>query len=73
MDDSLMRRCDDYLSLFIDTHFSSIYHVWLVIKQCETLVFSSFDHEKSPLLKVNYVHSVYLDNLFERFGGSRGV
>ena len=64
MNDSLMRRCDDYLSFFIDANFSPIEHIWLVVKQSETLVFGSFNHEESPFLKVNYIHTVYLDNLF---------
>jgi hypothetical protein len=73
MNDSLMRGCDDYLSLFIDADFSMINHIWLVVKQIKTLVFSSLNHEESPLLKVNDIHSVYLDNMLKRFSGSGGV
>ena len=73
MNDSVMRRCNDYLSLFIDADFSMINYIWLVIKQIETFVFGSLNHEESPLLKVNDIHTVYLDNMLKRLSGSGGV
>jgi hypothetical protein len=70
MNDSLMRGCDDYLSLFIDADFSMINHIWLVVKQIKTLIFGSLNHKESSFLKVNDIHSVYLDNMLKRFSGS---